>query len=384
MKVHLHKKLVYFVLIHVVIFTLISCNNRENTVTIDDLYFSEENVKSLVTYAEGFNIYENDGVTKLVIYNPKNRSEVLSSIYFTESGFFIEDKTGIRYSDVPENVAVFSATQLSAFSRMNILDKVGAISESDYIQNQEVIDLYNSGKIVSLASNGNFFLEKTLEVNPEIIFYSPYNMAQSHPLAITEIIMVPFFDFLESDPLGRAEWIKFTALFFNKEDIARDIFDSIVFKYNSLKELAGSVEYRPTVFSDKYYSGQWFIPGGKSYIARMLDHAGADYLWSDNDKSGSMNIDFEVVYKKAHNADFWRIVGTYPDGFTYEKLGEENNLYINFDAYSNRKVVFCDSRSSSYFEKGTLEPHILLADLIFAFHPDLLHDYEPTYYFHYK
>ncbi|PJB58247.1 MAG: iron ABC transporter substrate-binding protein, partial [Bacteroidetes bacterium CG_4_9_14_3_um_filter_41_19] len=55
-------------------------------------------------------------------------------------------------------------------------------------------------------------------------------------------------------------------------------------------------------------------------------------------------------------------------------------FYSHFDAFKNRKVLFCDSRKTGYFEQGPLQPQVQLADLIHAFHPELLPDYKPVYY----
>ena len=360
-----------------------SCSRKSSTVAISEVFDSQSGTElvSSVSYAEGFDIYEVDSIKKLVIYNPRNNAEVFSTYYLADSDYYHNYQPSPEFLLTPmDSVAVFSATQLNAFSKLNILDKVCAISESEYIQNPSIKEMYNNGQLVELAGNGNFYLERTLEVNPNIIFYSPYNLAQKHPLAATELTMIPFFDFMESNPLGRAEWIKFTALFFGREDEANIIFDTIVSKYNEYKELASGTVNRPTIFSDKYYSGQWFVSGGKSYVAQLFNDAGADYLWKDNQNSGSINLDFEVVYSKAHDADYWRIVGTYPDGFSYKKLLSENDLYSNFKAFKDRGVIFCDSKASTYFETGTLEPHLLLADFIYVFHPELLKDYKPKYY----
>jgi len=350
------------------------CQRPDTKSSVED-YFTKSDVKlqSKVRFANGFDIYHHKGISRLVIYNPWNKGEVMKTYYFMDMDRKKEFQSKENILTYPiDSVAVFSATQLNAFSKLGLLDKVIAISESEYIQNKEVKNRADKGRIVNLASNGNFFLEKTLELNPEIIYYSPWNIAQKHPLAETQITMIPFFDFMEQDPLGRAEWIKFTALFFQREHEANSIFDTIVNKYNYYKDLASEVEERPTVFSDKYFNGQWFVPGGKSYISRLFSDSGADYLWKDNTNNASFNLDFEVVYNKAHNTDFWRIVGSYPDGFSYDNLGAENSLYQNFDAFKNHKVIFCDSKKTTYFETGTLEPHIVLGDLIYAFHPELL------------
>lgn len=372
---------VYMLLILAIHFA--SCSRKSNTVAISELFDNHTGTElvSSVKYADGFDIYEVDNIKKLVIYNPRNNTEILSTYYLADSAFYYNYQSSPEFLLTPmDGVAVFSATQLNAFSKLNILDKVCAISESEYIQNPKIKERYNNGQLIELAGNGNFYLERTLEVNPSIIFYSPYNLAQKHPLAATELTMIPFFDFMESNPLGRAEWIKFTALFFGNDDEANSVFDSIVSKYNEYKELASATVNRPTVFSDKYYSGQWFMSGGNSYVAQLFNDAGADYLWKDNKNTGSINLDFEVVYSKAHDADYWRIVGTYPDGFSYEKLLAENELYSNFKATKDKKVIFCDSKKSTYFETGTLEPHLLLADFIYVFHPEVLKDYKPKYY----
>jgi len=371
----------FFLLI--VIIQATSCSQKNNTEYISELFdnYPDKDPISSVKFALGFDVFEVENIKKLVIYNPQNITEILATYYFADSARYHFFPHSPELIETPlDSVAVFSATQLNAFSKLGILDQVIAISESEYIQNPIVKERHESGQLVELAGNGNFYLERTLEVNPKIIFYSPYNMAQKHPLAATEITMIPFFDFMESNPLGRAEWIKFTALFFGKEKEADKIFDTIVSKYIEYKELALDTEGKPTVFSDKYYSGQWFVSGGKSYIAQLFNDAGADYLWKDNQSAGSVNLDFEVVYNKAHDADFWRIIGTYEDGFSYDKLAAENELYNHFKAFKDKHVIFCDSKTSSYFETGTLEPHLLLADLIHAFHPELLEDYKPKYY----
>lgn len=362
------------------------CDDTQVSTSVESFFSDNDTVLvSSVNYASGFDIYRKDGISKLVMYNPDNTKKVFAEYYFMDKNKRLEFEDSDKIFTYPmDSFAVFSATQLNAFSKLGILDKVVAISESEYIQNKDVIKLMDDNRIINLASNGNFFLEKTLELNPEIVFYIQYYMTQKHPLAETQLTMIPFFDFKESDPLGRAEWIKFTALFFKKEALADSIFDSIVEKYNYYRNIAKNIKHRPTVFSDKYYSGQWFVPGGQSYISKLFHDAGVDYLWKDNSSKASFNLDFEVVFSKAHNADYWRIVGTYPGGFSYDILGSENELYKNFNAFKNRKVVFCDSRSTTYFETGTLEPHIILADLITAFHPEINIDHKPVYYKHYQ
>lgn len=334
-----------------------------------------------VRYASGFQIYREDGLIKIIVYNPGDPQRVQSTFYILPKN---EEKdsgdASHVFHDIPRNAAVFSATQLNAFDQLGILDKVVGISESAYVRNAYIRQRVETGSIAELAGNGNFFFEKTLRVNPAVIFYTPYSVNDMHSMETTQIPLVPFFDYLETDPLGRAEWIKFTAAFFGKLDKADSIFSRKVKEYNDYKQLVEDVSVRPTVFSDKYFNGQWYVPGGRSYVARLFADAGADYLWKGDRHTGSFPLEYEVVYEKAHDADFWRIVGSYGEKPSYQALAVENELYSHFKAFTTHHVVYCDARKTAYFETSPLNPQFVLADLIKAFHPDVLPDYKPKYY----
>lgn len=338
-------------------------------------------MQPVVKYAKCFKIGQL-GTNKIVsIYKPGNSTELLAQFVIVQNENFDTEIEMNRQFSVPlDSIAVFSATQLNALEKLGLLENVIGISEASYIRNKNVQDLVRKGMITELAGSGSFYLEKTLLVRPWAIFYSPYNMNESHPLASTRIPMIPYLDFMEDDPLGRAEWIKFTAVFFGKEKLADSIFGEIEKKYYQYKAIAALAGNKPSVFSDKYFNGQWFVPGGQSYVAKLFADANAEYIWKDNPQSGSFPLDFEVVFNEAGNADFWRIIGSYNEKAGYEYLAEENNLYTHFKAFLEHHVIYCDAENTVYFENSPLEPHVILADLIKAFHPELLPDYQPVYY----
>lgn len=336
---------------------------------------------STIKYAKGFDIVVQDDITLITVYEPKNINKVSETYYILNGKDFLDSVDRKKQFKGPlDSIAVFSATQLNALDKLGMLNKVIGISEANYIRNVHVQERYRQGLITELAANGSFFVEKTLQVNPSVIFYSPYNASESHPLASTKISMISYLDFMENDPLGRAEWIKFTAAFFGKEKLADSLFAIIESQYNEYKELASKANTKPSVFSDKYFNGQWFVPGGQSYVAKLFADANAAYVWNDNPESGSFPLDFEVVYNKAGKADFWRIIGSYNEKPGYENLAEENELYTHFKAFQERHVIYCDAEKTAYFETSPLQPQIVLADFIKAFHPDLLPEYQPVYY----
>lgn len=340
-------------------------------------------LQSSVKYAKGFDLYDAGDIKKLVVYHPERSGHTIATFYLIDS--MVMDTKGYQASEniieLPiSDVAVFSATQLNAFEKLGLLDEVAGVSEARYINSKALRNKLDQGAIVELATNADYFVEKILKVHPSVIFYSPYKFTEQHPLEVTNIPLVPFYDYFENEPLGRAEWIKFTAAFFKKDDEAEIIFRQIEEDYLYYKSLTDSMELEPTVFSDKYFNGQWYVPGGKSYIAVLFKDAGADYLWKDDTHTGSFPLDYEVVYSKAHNADFWRIVGSYNDEPTYKAISGENELYENFKAFEDKHIIWCDAEQTAYFENSPLEPHMVLADLIFAFHPELLPNHQPKYY----
>ncbi len=378
-------KRTFYFLLAISFFNFHSCQLEPNKPAIESVFESipDSLLISKVKYAKGFDLYELDKIRKLVIYQPELRENIIATFYIADSS------TLNNYNDIEEenlivvnqdNVAVLSATQLNAFERLDLLDKVKGISEAKYIISETIKRKLEKEEIVELATNADLFIEKVITVNPSLIFYSPYRFTNPHPLDAAGIPLIPFYDYFENEPLGRAEWIKFTAVFFDCDDLADSLFNHIEEQYIGYKTLTDNIVNRPTVFSDKYFNGQWYVPGGQSYIAALFKDAGADYLWKDDIHSSSFPLDYEVVYSKAYNADFWRIVGSYGDEPSYEALGAENGLYTNFRAFKDKNVIWCDARKTAYFEKSPLEPHLVLADLIFAFHPESLPAHKPQYY----
>ncbi|MBN2615206.1 MAG: ABC transporter substrate-binding protein [Bacteroidales bacterium] len=330
--------------------------------------------KNQIQYARGFALFREGAKTKVIVYSPWEKGTVLDSFVL------VKHPPAKGEIQVPLNrVAVFSVTQLNALQKLGLLDAVVGVSDVKYIKNEEIQKRYARHQIAQLAVEGNFFVEKILETHPQAMFYSPYQGSASLSPALSSIQAIPFLDFMEANPLGRAEWIKFTAAFFGKEKTADSIFNHISKAYLKLKKLADTVKYRPTVLSDKFYDGQWYVPGGDSYIATLFRDAGADYVWKNVRKQGSFPLDFESVYKKAGHADFWRILGSYGEKASYPALANENKLYTKFKAFRLHHIIYCKAESG-YFEKGSLEPQVLLADFIKAFHPELLPHYKPHYY----
>ena len=372
------KKLI--VVLFSMIYMMSSCNTVSKETKLDD---KMNDTLNIVSYAENFKIYPIESGYKLVIKDLSSENEFYLFNDTVSIPNDLTDKTIIR---TPVNsVVAFSSTQWSVFQKLDEIDKVKGILESNYTANDEILRLVAEGKIIDAGMSTNVNTEKIIHLQPDVILVTPYpTVDYSHLKELSGATMVSFPDYLESHPLGRAEWMKVVGLLCGKEDVTNQWFDDVVRRYESLCYKCSVVEAKPTVFSDLPFENQWYVPGGNSYIAKIFSDAGGDYIWKDNESTGSLHIDAESVLLKAQSADFWRVINSSDIPFTYERLKNENELYPLFKAFKEKQLLVCNVRESGYFEKSQYEPDVLLADFIYHFHPELLteewENYVPTYF----
>ena len=241
----------------------------------------------------------------------------------------------------------------------------------------------DEGKTVKIGKEGNFDLETVIATRPEYIFVSASKHGGFEALLECGIPIITHHGYKETNPLGQAEWIKLIGLLTGETRRANAVFADIEKKYLKLreevKEMMGA-KAKPTVASGRQMRDGWYVVGGQSYLAQLFEDAGADYVMADNDDSGGTTLDFEEVFAKSVNADFWQIDGAYDGDYTLATLENEDPRYAHMKAFKQQQVLFCNLSRTPYRELSPVEPHILLADFVKAFHPELLPHYTPKYY----
>jgi iron complex transport system substrate-binding protein len=188
---------------------------------------------------------------------------------------------------------------------------------------------------------------------------------------------------MESKPLGQAEWIKFTALFFNAEEKADQSFDQTTDRYNKLAALTKQVKQRPTAFLGSNFSGGWYVAGADSFIAQYLKDAGADYMWKDRPGRGSLPMSFEKVFDRAIKGEYW--LNGNQKWQSISDITKADPRYQKLAAFQTKKVFNNNARvnpkgGNDYWENGTIKPDEVLADLVKIFHPQLLPNHKFVYY----
>lgn len=344
---------------------------------------STEEVTQL-NYAQGFQVKDlTNGIRLIDIQDPQAEES-------TAWHFALVPKQ-LSSFDVPQNYTVvrtpidkaicMTMLQLADFIALNALNNVSGITSIKNLFNEDVLQLVKDGKIQQIGSEGDFDAEVVMAANPDVIFISPFKRGGYEAIKNTGITLVPHLGYKELHPLGQAEWLKFIGLFIGQEKQANSLFENICQRYDHIKEMASKAEHHPTVLSGEMHGGNWYAVGGKSFLAQIFADAGADYVLKDDPNSGGVNIEFEKLYAMAANADYWRILNSFPGEFSYDALKASEPRNELFKAFKEHKVIYCNMKRSPYYEKAPVEPDILLSDLVYIFHPEVLPaDYQPTYY----
>lgn len=362
------------------LFVLLSCGNQENktkeplsfTTQMDSVLAHADACSDTVAfrYARGLRLaYQPDGI-HVYISNPD------PSVADKQEEHLVVRQPARRF-------ICTTALQLGNFEILGLEDRIVGINSLRNLFSPRIKEQMRSGATVRIGKEGNFDLETVIATRPDYIFVSASKHGGFESLKESGIPLIPHHGYKETNPLGQAEWIKLIGLLTGETRRANAVFAAIEREYLALKnevQRYDSLHRRPTVVSGRQLRDGWYVAGGRSYMAQLFKDAGADYIMSDNEDSGGTTLDFEAVYARGLHADFWQTDGSHADEFTLQTLAKEDPRYATMDAYKKGRVIFCNFAKTPYRELAGVQPQLLLADFVKAFHPELLPTYEPKYY----
>ena len=350
--------------VFVVIF-LVACNGGSTTQV-------EVEGDTLTTHAQLLTIKDCGGYTLVDVENPWKKGTLLKRYALVHRDSVMPQNLpgNAELLRVPINSAlVYSSVHAGAFDELGSIDVVTGIVDAEYYKIPQIVEGVKNGTVVDAGNSMAPTIEKIVELSPEAILTSPFQNAGHGAIEKLGITIIECADYMETTPLGRAEWIKFLGLLVGKADVANAIYDEVVNKYNTHSAKVKGVENKPTVISEMLIDGVWFLPGGRSYMAQMFADAGAAYPWSEDESTGSLQLDFATVYDKAYNADYW-IIKNYEPNFSLASLESRYPLNKKFDAFSKGGVYVINTVETSFFEDFPFHPEMLLQEYIQLFHPE--------------
>jgi len=371
-------------LILLLLFSTAGCSNPNKKQNIST---QAQETTSEIKYAKDFTINRFGNYTQIIVKNPWDSSKVLDTYILVPRNKKLPTKlpegTIIR---IPvERVAFAASVHAGMWNQLNKAQLTVGVCEPEYFKIPIIMDGLKNGTIADLGMATAINVEKLIAASPEILVISPFENTKRTEFDKVKIAVVKDASYMEDSPLGRAEWIKFEAAFTCEDKLADKIFSKIEKNYNELCEKVAKTKNRPSVFTEKKFGDIWYIPGGKSYIGRFLQDAGANYIWKDLNQTGSVPLSFEKVYSKAIDADYWLLkYNNYQSDATYDELKNEYNLYAGFKAFKQKHIFAVNTGKVPFYEVGPLEPDVVLADLISIFHPEIMPNYKAKYYLELK
>ena len=275
---------------------------------------------------------------------------------------------------------VYSSVHTSLLRELGAIDAVRGIVDRQYFVDSLLLADVDAGQVADCGNSMSPTVEKVIDMLPDAILLSPYQDASYGQITQLDIPIIECADYLEYDPLGRAEWMKFYGLLVGQRERADSLYDAVVNAYDEVKQVAAKAASRPTVVTEMVISGVWSVPGGQSYMARIIRDAGGDYLWADDDNTGSLSLDFNQVLARAQQADYWFLKWTNINSL--KDLQGAYELNKEMEAFKNKRVYVCDTEKSRFFDRVPFHPDLLLREFAAIMHPELFPGVETQMYHH--
>jgi iron complex transport system substrate-binding protein len=346
--------------------------------------FSEEPV----LFADGFTLQTGKSNALVSIINPWQNAQNVKYSYFLsdtlkqsqiidESHWFI--KTPVK------RVVCLSTTHIGFIGFINESASIVGISGKNYVVNEELRSKISRNQLPDVGYDENLNYELILKLKPDVVLAYGVSgtitntVRKLNELGIPAILIA---EYLEEEPLAKMEWIKVFGALYGCKDLAMHKFDSVANQYKQLALLAGKAGNKPTVLLGLPWRGSWYISGGQSYIARLVSDAGGEYIFNDLMFNESRPIALEKVFERALHAEFWLNSGdalTKSDLFSVDERFIRLSPVFNDHVYNNNNRV-SPSGGNAFYESGVVEPEIILSDLIYILHPQLLPSHQLKYY----
>jgi len=279
-----------------------------------------------------------------------------------------------------------STTHLAMISALGQEFRIAGVSGSDFVYDNDISKRIKNGLINDIGYDSGINSELIIKSSPDLVMiYGIGSESAGYTAKIYELGTKVIYnaDYLETDPLGKAEWIKVFGALFCKEKMADSLFSMIESNYNQLKEyISSNAANKPAVMLGLPFRDTWYISPGNSYISRLIRDAGGTYLWEKTESAVSMPFGLENVYIEALNADFWLNTGSVLSKEEIVSIDPRLGSvppFVKGKLFNNNKRLN-KSGGNDYWESGTLNPHIILKDIASILHPELFPDHGLVYY----
>ena len=371
----------------VVVALLSACGNKEVVRETEPIYTPR--------YAQGFSIERDkaSGELLLCVKNPWQGAD--NVIYYSTLN-----------SDKPaERIVAMSSSYVAMLDAIGCVERIVGISGCRFISTPSAQKGIEEGDIAEVGYDSAFDFERIRSLKADmVLLYGVAGEAKAMTSKFDELA-IPYIyigDYLETSPLGKAEWVVALAYLCGVEEQGKAFFEGVEGRYNALRNKQHCSAYKPRVMLNLPYRDTWFMPPHESYMVRLIEDAGGEYVLRREmrgerkmqnaeckiKQNNTFNSQFSILnsqLKKANSskpisleealllaskADFWLNFGQIN---SLDELRATAPRFMGVDAvkfgrlYNNTKRTN-PSRGSDFWESGAVRPDLILADLVQILH----------------
>jgi iron complex transport system substrate-binding protein len=292
----------------------------------------------------------------LIVFSCSNTSETDKRVDIKNNYSIIQDSifqtynngnelSRIVFSSTPKKVVILSTPFYGYIKALNSENCIIGMLSKNRVPNV-------SSSIMSVGDDVEIDQEKIIALSPDLIICNSYQLKGIARLKSKYQVLV-IDEFLETNPLKKASWIKFFGALFNKEKKSNTIYSKVKTNYVPFPELDVKIVQLNN------YGGKWYLPGCKSYISQIIRDAGGK-VDCDSDKSSSDVISEESAMVKLNQLKYLLFFDAAKD-----TLGLRIRLkpVLNLVKADTIKLLYCSTTNTNFFDKSILNPDKVLNEL---------------------
>ena len=273
-------------------------------------------------------------------------------------------------------IACLAAVHVGFLAALGETGRIVAVDAKRHVYDASVRAAVESGTVVEVGSGSTVDAERLLAARPDLVLTNAVEASENASLERLRRAGIPVIvtaEWMERHPLARAEWVRLFGVLTGAEARADSVFAAVEAAYAETARAADRDAARtgkPSVLLGGPFRDQWFVSGGRSYMARLIADAGGVYPWREDTTAGGVPLSFEAVLARARNADVWLLPGDWrslADGV------RQDGRFTGFSAFRRGAVYNNDARlradgANDYWESGVARPDRVLADFAYIFH----------------
>jgi iron complex transport system substrate-binding protein len=321
----------------------------------------------------------------LEIRNPGD-STILATVYrdsATWSSDAHRSETAVVLGPPERGLATLSTTHLALISAWDSACfhwSGGAYTE--FIRWEPALGKLARSEAQDIGGKPEVDREKLLALRPAALTTYPFGDPLEGVNVRQEIPVVSILEYLESHPLGRAEWMRVMGWMMGELPARQaDVkFQQVADSYERLRLDLAQKPMKPRVFTGSVQQGTWHAPGSKSFIARLLADAGLDYIVDADSERDNVKVPLEEMIVLSQSADAWGLVLHHPETLTRASFLDSDERHAML-LPPTHQVFVANTAQCDYFGWWVARPDVMLENLVALFddnHP-WSYDVEPCF-----